>query len=86
MEQLKIFSLLPMTSFSPLEVGCEQYTYVYTKQAPYSGHIVYVAPGDGEVYVWDLTNRACIHKFRDKGCVSGQCISASPDGQVIVCG
>ncbi|XP_071487417.1 U3 small nucleolar RNA-associated protein 18 homolog [Diadema antillarum] len=32
---------------------------------------------DGEVYVWDMNTRDCIHKFVDRGCIKGTTISSS---------
>jgi len=42
--------------------------------------------GDGEVYVWDLANQSCIHKFTDEGCISGSTIAISPNNEYIACG
>ena len=42
--------------------------------------------GDGEVYVWDLANRRCIHKYVDEGCISGTTIAVSPNSEYIACG
>ena len=42
--------------------------------------------GDGEVYVWDLSSRRCVHKFTDEGCVLGTKVAVSPDGQRVACG
>lgn len=42
--------------------------------------------GDGEVYVWDLSSRQCVHKFTDEGCVLGTKMAVSPDGQRVACG
>ncbi|XP_033632404.1 U3 small nucleolar RNA-associated protein 18 homolog [Asterias rubens] len=41
---------------------------------------------DGEVYVWDMKTRDCVHKFVDEGCIQGSTISVSRDGQYIACG
>ena len=51
--------------------------------ASYNGHL---PSGDGEVYVWDLSSRRCIHKFTDEGCVLGTKVAVSPDGQRVACG
>ncbi|KAJ3615874.1 hypothetical protein Zmor_012233 [Zophobas morio] len=45
---------------------------------------VLIVIGDGEVYVWDLSRRVCIHKFRDEGCLSGTAVANS--GRFIACG
>ncbi|XP_022086184.1 U3 small nucleolar RNA-associated protein 18 homolog [Acanthaster planci] len=41
---------------------------------------------DGEVYIWDMKTRDCIHKFVDDGCIKGTTISVSRDGQYLACG
>lgn len=41
---------------------------------------------DGEVYIWDLANRSCVHKFVDEGCISGSAIAVSPNSEYIACG
>jgi len=40
----------------------------------------------GEVYVWDLERRCCIHKFRDEGCLSGTSLAISPCGSLLAAG
>ncbi|XP_038057901.1 U3 small nucleolar RNA-associated protein 18 homolog [Patiria miniata] len=41
---------------------------------------------DGEVYIWDMKSRECIHKFVDEGCIKGTTISVSRGGQYLACG
>merc|ERR1712050_35930 len=41
---------------------------------------------DGEVYVWDMNRRDCIHRFRDEGCLHGLSIAVSPNSQYLACG
>ena len=41
---------------------------------------------DGEVYVWDMNTRDCIHKFIDDGCIKGTSIAVSPNGQHLATG
>ncbi len=43
-------------------------------------------PGDGEVYVWDMKTRDCVHHFTDEGCIDGTSIAVSPNGQYIATG
>ncbi|XP_020618605.1 U3 small nucleolar RNA-associated protein 18 homolog, partial [Orbicella faveolata] len=50
------------------------------------GSRMFTAGGDGEVYVWDMNTRRCVHKFRDEGCLKSTTLSASRDGQYIACG
>ena len=38
------------------------------------------------MYVWDLANRSCVHKFVDEGCISGTAIAVSPSSDYIACG
>ena len=47
---------------------------------------VFLSVGDGEVYVWDMNTRRCVHKFRDEGCLKSTTLSASRDGQYLACG
>ena len=42
--------------------------------------------GDGEVYVWDLNTRDCIHRFVDDGCIDGTAITVSKNGQYLATG
>ena len=46
----------------------------------------FLSAGDGEVYVWDMNARRCVHKFRDEGCLKSTSLSASKDGQYLACG
>lgn len=41
---------------------------------------------DGQVYVWDINTRDCIHKFTDDGCIQGTTVDVSHDGQYLACG
>lgn len=41
---------------------------------------------DGEVYVWDLSTRECVHKFIDEGCMKGTSVAVSRNNQYIACG
>merc|ERR1712080_434750 len=34
---------------------------------------------EGEVYVWDMRRRLCIHRFTDDGCISGTCVATGGD-------
>ncbi|CAL1284702.1 unnamed protein product [Larinioides sclopetarius] len=40
----------------------------------------------GEVYVWDMSSRKCLHKFMDEGCVTGTAITISPNDQFLATG
>ncbi|XP_066991740.2 U3 small nucleolar RNA-associated protein 18 homolog [Anabrus simplex] len=43
--------------------------------------------GDGgEVYVWDMTTRSCVHRFVDDGCIVGSSLAISPNGQYLATG
>lgn len=42
--------------------------------------------GDGQVYVWDMKARACVHKFADEGCINGSALTVSPDSQLLATG
>ncbi|XP_057375284.1 U3 small nucleolar RNA-associated protein 18 homolog [Daphnia carinata] len=40
----------------------------------------------GEVYVWDMNTRTCVHKFVDDGCITGTALAMSPTQQYLACG
>lgn len=42
--------------------------------------------GDGEVYVWEMSTLACVHRFRDDGCLHGTVIGTDPSHQFLACG
>ena len=46
----------------------------------------YWLTGDGDVYIWDVGQRKCLHKFHDDGSLHGTAITVSPDGSYIACG
>lgn len=50
------------------------------------GSRMYSSGDDGEVYVWDMNTRSCVHKFRDEGCLTSTALAASRDGQYLSCG
>lgn len=47
---------------------------------------MFTAGDDGEVYIWDMNIRSCVHKFRDEGCLNSTSLAASRDGQYLACG
>ncbi|GFR10353.1 u3 small nucleolar RNA-associated protein 18 homolog [Trichonephila clavata] len=50
------------------------------------GTKMYSHGATGEVYVWDMSSRRCIHKFVDEGCVAGTAIAISPNDQFLATG
>jgi len=40
----------------------------------------------GEVYVWDMNTRRCVHKFVDDGCITGTALAMAPTQQYLACG
>ncbi|ESO97326.1 hypothetical protein LOTGIDRAFT_114808, partial [Lottia gigantea] len=60
--------------------SCED--LVFTKD----GSQMYSFGDDGQVYIWDMNTRECIHRFYDDGCVKGTSITVSPNNQYLVCG
>lgn len=40
----------------------------------------------GEMYIWDLNSRVCIHRPIDNGCLSGTSLAVSPNGQFVATG
>lgn len=47
---------------------------------------IYSHGSDGEVYIWDVRARSCIHRFIDEGCIDGTSIAISPNQQLVACG
>lgn len=41
---------------------------------------------DGQVYVWDMNTRACIHTFVDDGCFHGTKLTVSSDSSLLATG
>ncbi|XP_031562119.1 U3 small nucleolar RNA-associated protein 18 homolog isoform X2 [Actinia tenebrosa] len=50
------------------------------------GSHMFSTGSDGEVYIWDMNTRTCLHKFTDDGCLMGTSLAASKDGQYLACG
>lgn len=48
--------------------------------------LFFVSSEHGEVYVWDMNARACVHKFVDDGCIRGTALAVSPTQQYLACG
>lgn len=63
-------SPFPLTSATFNSDGTRMYTYGKT----------------GEVCIWDMTSRMCIHRFVDEGCIAGDAIAMSPNNQYLACG
>ena len=59
--------------------------YIYTCTYILSARL-FGCTGDGEVYIWDMNTRSCVHKFRDDGCLTGTSLAVSRDGQYVACG
>lgn len=43
-------------------------------------------PEEGEVFIWDVRSRKCLHKFEDEGSLEGKCIAVSKNNQYVACG
>ncbi|OXB59410.1 hypothetical protein ASZ78_009710 [Callipepla squamata] len=41
---------------------------------------------EGEVFIWDVRSRKCLHKFEDEGSLEGKCIAVSKNNQYVACG
>jgi len=74
---------------------CKTLSHVETLQAPgevtaaifnSQGTRMYTHGDTGEVHIWDMTNRVCVHKFIDDGCIQGTSIDISPNSQYLACG
>jgi len=50
------------------------------------GQTMYSIGNDGEVYVWDLNTRSCVHRFVDDGCIDGTSIAVSKNNQYLATG
>lgn len=51
-----------------------------------SGSRLYTHTTEGDVTIWDMHARACLHRFYDEGCIGGTSIAVSPDNQYLACG
>ncbi|XP_051653970.1 U3 small nucleolar RNA-associated protein 18 homolog [Manacus candei] len=47
---------------------------------------IYSYSKEGEVFIWDVRSRKCLHKFEDEGSLEGQCIAVSKNNQYVACG
>lgn len=47
---------------------------------------LYMCSNDGQVYVWDIASRKCLHKFSDEGSFKTTSMTMSPDGRFLACG
>uniref|UniRef100_A0A8C3P2K9 U3 small nucleolar RNA-associated protein 18 homolog n=1 Tax=Cyanoderma ruficeps TaxID=181631 RepID=A0A8C3P2K9_9PASS len=47
---------------------------------------IYSYSKEGEVFIWDVRNRRCLHKFEDEGSLEGKCIALSKNNQYVACG
>ncbi|CAG2062005.1 unnamed protein product, partial [Timema podura] len=50
------------------------------------GSRMYSHGDSGEVYIWDMQARACVHRFLDDGCIVGSSLAFSPNSQFLACG
>ncbi|XP_063414833.1 U3 small nucleolar RNA-associated protein 18 homolog [Mytilus trossulus] len=50
------------------------------------GSTMYSYGDDGDVYIWDMKTRDCIHRFIDDGCTKGMSIAVSHDHNFLACG
>ena len=50
------------------------------------GSRMYSFGTNGQVYVWDMNIRCCIHKFYDDGCINGMSLAVSPNHKYLACG
>lgn len=48
--------------------------------------VKYTAIQEGEVFIWDVRSRKCLHKFEDEGSLEGKCIAVSKNNQYVACG
>lgn len=50
------------------------------------GSRLYSHGDGGEVYIWDMHSRTCIHRFTDDGCIVGTSLAVSPSDAYLACG
>ncbi|KAL5012309.1 hypothetical protein ScPMuIL_010860 [Solemya velum] len=50
------------------------------------GSKMYSYGDDGDVYIWDMGTRDCVHRFTDEGCVHGTSIGVSQNRRYLACG
>uniref|UniRef100_A0A1B6DTA7 U3 small nucleolar RNA-associated protein 18 homolog n=1 Tax=Clastoptera arizonana TaxID=38151 RepID=A0A1B6DTA7_9HEMI len=65
-----------------LKINCEVMDICFTVD----GLKLYSFGDNGEIYVWDMNSRLCIHRFTDEGCFKGTTIAISPNNQLLACG
>ncbi len=91
--QTRISSCLDMFGYVPICLNvlglstlikdCSEF---YLRICSFDDVIHLFITGDGEVYIWDMKSKRCVHKFRDEGCLKGTCIDVSKDGRYVACG
>jgi len=42
---------------------------------------LYSTGSDGQIYIWDIGTRKCIHRYIDDGCLQGTTLAISPNGK-----
>ncbi|XP_025946279.1 U3 small nucleolar RNA-associated protein 18 homolog isoform X3 [Apteryx rowi] len=47
---------------------------------------IYTYSKEGEVFIWDVKSRKCLHRFEDEGSLEGKCIAVSRNNQYVACG
>ncbi|KGL78968.1 U3 small nucleolar RNA-associated protein 18, partial [Tinamus guttatus] len=47
---------------------------------------IYTYSKEGEVFIWDVKSRKCLHRFEDEGSLGGKCIAVSRNNQYVACG
>ncbi|XP_030317883.1 U3 small nucleolar RNA-associated protein 18 homolog [Calypte anna] len=47
---------------------------------------IYSYSKEGEVFIWDVRSRKCLHKFEDEGSLEGKCMALSKNNQYVACG
>ncbi|XP_002740511.2 U3 small nucleolar RNA-associated protein 18 homolog [Saccoglossus kowalevskii] len=50
------------------------------------GSRMYSHGDDGEVYIWDMNSRRCVHRFIDEGCIKGTSLAVANHEQYVACG
>ncbi|XP_023224075.1 U3 small nucleolar RNA-associated protein 18 homolog [Centruroides sculpturatus] len=67
---------------STMKMNGEVYSIAFDKE----GSKMYSHGGDGQVYIWDMNARECVHKFYDEGCISGTALAISPNNRYLASG
>lgn len=65
-----------------LKMNGEVFSIAFNKD----GSRMFTHGDTGQIYVWDMSSRTCVHKFSDQGCVTGTSLAVSPNQRFLAAG